>query len=156
MQFSFVAAVTELKLMRQLSGGVCFAQAAEAAKSVQLKPPEAAMGSTGPFSDKLQRAADYLTKVHRTPSWEEAFRMWFSLFLVFRAGFSAALVCTGPAGTLSACRQRRRHGIRAQVSRSCPPGVVRARVTLARPCSASRARAASQLPEHGTYARSAA
>ena len=103
------------------------------------------MGGTGPFSDKLQRAADYLAKAHRARSWEEALRMWFSLFLVFRAGFSAALVCTGPAGTLSACRQRRRRGIRVQVFRACRHGVFRAQATLARPCSASRARAASQL-----------
>ena len=77
MQFTFVAAAAELESMRQLVRGVCVAQAAEAAKSAQLKPPEAAMGSTGPFSDKLQRAADYLTKVHRTRSSEEALRMWF-------------------------------------------------------------------------------
>ena len=64
MQCIFVAAAAELESMRQLIGGVRFAQAAEAAKSVQLKPPVAAMGSTGPFSDKLQRTADYLTKVH--------------------------------------------------------------------------------------------
>ena len=100
--------------MRQLVGGVRFAQAAEAAKSVQLKPPEAAMGSTGPFSDKLQRTADYLTKVHRTRSWEEALRMWFSLFLVFRAGFSAALVCTGPAGTQRLRFRRAGSGVGAE------------------------------------------
>ena len=75
MQLSFVAAVAELKSMRQLVGGVCFAQAAEAAKLVQLNPPEAAMGGTGPFSDKLQRAANYLAKVHRTRRWEEALHM---------------------------------------------------------------------------------
>ena len=54
MQFMFVVAAVELEAMGQLVGGVRFAQAAEAAQSVESRPPKAAMGNSGTDSDEPQ------------------------------------------------------------------------------------------------------
>ena len=98
MQFMFVVAAVELEAMGQLVGEVRFAQAAEAAQSVQSKPPQAAMGSSGSDSDKLSdRTASALKRavcVARPKPPVE-----FAMVLVIRSGLPATIARTGPAGT---------------------------------------------------------
>ena len=94
----FVIVPVEHEAMPQLVGGVRFAQAAEAAQSVESKPPKAAMGSSGTDSDKLSdRTASALKRavcVARPKPPVE-----FAMVLVIRSGLPATVARTGPAGT---------------------------------------------------------
>ena len=99
MQFMFVVAAVELEAMGQLVGGVRFAQATEAAQSVQSKPPRAAMGSSGSDSDKLQRPENFLAELRSPHRPLEVLGIHFAMILLFRSGSPAAVVRTGPAGT---------------------------------------------------------
>ena len=97
MQFMFVVAAVELDAMRQLVGGVRFAQAAEAAQSVQSKPPEAAMGSSGSDSDTFQRPENFSAEV-RSPH-----RPMEVLGIRFARSSGPHRPCGYAAPTLSAC-----------------------------------------------------
>ena len=110
----FVVAPVELEAMRQLVGGVRFAQAAEAAQSVQSKPPEAAMDSSGSVSDTFQRPENFLAEVRSPHHRVELLSIQFVMILLFRSGSPAAVVGTGPAG---ARRLRCRRGLRVHPSR---------------------------------------
>ena len=59
MPFTSAVAPMGLEAMRKLVAGARFAQAAEAAQSVQSGPPQAAMGSNGSDSDSF-RAGELL------------------------------------------------------------------------------------------------
>ena len=114
--------------MRQLVGGVRFAQAAEAAQSVQSKPPEAA---------QFQSSGGSL---------EHPARHDFVVHIRFARSSCPHRPCGYAAPALLACWRRRRCGIRAHASHVHPPGVARAQATRAHHCSASRASAARRQP----------
>ena len=114
MQFMFVVAAVELDAMRQLVGGVRFAQAAEAAQSVQSKPPEAAMGSSGTNSDKVQRPENFSAEVRSPHRPVEVLGIRFAVILLFRSGSPAAVVGTGPAGTQRLRCRRAGSGVGAE------------------------------------------
>ena len=55
MPFTSLVAPRHFEAMIRLVGEVRFAQAAEAAESVQWRPPKAAIGSSGSDSDRIRR-----------------------------------------------------------------------------------------------------
>ena len=145
MQFMFVVVAVELEAMGQLVGGVRFAQAAEAAQSVQSKPPEAAMGRTGSDSDRFQRPEN-LAEVRSPHQPVEVLGIRFAMILLFRSGSPAAVVRTGPAGTQRLRCRCAGSGVGAQYA---PTPLTSSRLawsahkaTRAHSCSASQANAA--------------
>ena len=110
----FVVAAVELEAVRQLVGGVRFAQAAEAAQSVQSKPPEAAMGSSGSDSDTFQCPENFLAEVRSPHRRVEVSGIQFAMILLSRSGSPAAVVGTGPAGTQRLRCRRAGSGVGAE------------------------------------------
>ena len=99
MPFTSVVAPRQFDATNRLVSEVRFAQAAEAAKSVQWKPPAAAIGAQGSDWGKPRRAANLPAKARTTRGSPEALRIMVVMFLLFRSRLPAAVVRTGPAST---------------------------------------------------------
>ena len=99
MPFTSVVVPRQLEAVLRLVGEVRFAQAAEAAESVQWKPPEAAIGGKGPDWNRSRRMENFLAEEccpHRSI---EPIGIEFVMSLLLKSGWAAAVVSTGPAGT---------------------------------------------------------
>ena len=99
MPFRSVVAPVQLEAMIRLVGEVRFAQATEAAKSDQLKPPKAAIGSSRSDSDRYQHLENFSAEVRSRHRPFEVLGIHIVMFLLFRSRLVAAVVGTGPAGT---------------------------------------------------------
>ena len=99
MPFTSVVAPRQFEVMLRLVGEVRFAQAAEAAESVQWRPPKAAIGSNGSDSDRFRRTENLSAEVSRPHRLLEVLGIQFVMFLLFRSRWAAAVVGAGPAGT---------------------------------------------------------
>ena len=99
MPFTSVFAPRQLGGTVRLVGGVRFAQAAEAAESVQWTPPEAAISAKGSDWGKPRREANLPAKARTAQGSPEALRVKVVMFLLFMSRLPAAVVRTGPAGT---------------------------------------------------------
>ena len=97
--FTSVVAHSQLDATTRLVSEVRFAQAAEAAESVQWKPPEAAIGAKGSDWGKPQRGANLPAKASNPHGSPGALGIKVVMFLLFRSRLPAAVVRTGPAGT---------------------------------------------------------
>ena len=82
MPFTSVVAPRELEAMLRLVGEVRFAQAAEAAESVQWKPPEAAIGGKGSDSARSRHTEDLSAEVRSPRRWLEAPGLEVIMFLL--------------------------------------------------------------------------
>ena len=97
--FASVVAPRQFDATTQLVSEVRFAQAAEAAKSVQWKPPKAEIGAMGLEWGKPRRTANLPAKSSNPHGSPEAVGIKVVMFLLFRSRVPAAVVHTGPAGT---------------------------------------------------------
>ena len=99
MPFKSVVAHRQINATSRLVSEVRFAQAAEAAGSVQWKPPEAAIGAKGSDWGKPRRAANLPAKANSPHGSPEALGIKVVMFLLFGSRLPAAVVGTGTAGT---------------------------------------------------------
>ena len=99
MPFTTVVAPRQFDATTQLVSEVRFAQAAEAAKSVQWRPPGAAFGAKGSDWGKSRCAENLSAKTRNAHGSPEAVGINVVMLLLFRLRLPAAVVGTGTAGT---------------------------------------------------------
>ena len=99
MPFTSVVAPRHLEAMNRLVGGVRFAQAAEAAESVQWKPPKAAIGGKGSDSARSRHTENLSAELRSSSHSLEDQSIKVVMLLLFRSWLVANVVSTGPAGT---------------------------------------------------------
>ena len=114
MPFSSVVAARHLDAIVRLVGEVRFAQAAEAAESVQWRPPEAAIRGKGSDWGRSRRLETFSAEESTPHRSLEAMGIKFVIFLLFRCRLAAAVVNTGPAGTQRLPCERVGSGVGAQ------------------------------------------
>ena len=159
--FTSVVVLRQLDATTRLVSEVRFAQAAEAAKSVQWRPPEAAIGAKGSDWGKPRRAANLLAKAKNPHGSPEALGIKVVMFLLFRSRLPAAVVRTGAAGTQRLHFQRVGSGVGAEYaptpftgrSQAWPAHKLRGR-TITQVSSASRQHATSPAKPPVRAARS--
>ena len=99
MPFTSVVARRQLDGTIRLVSGVRFAQAAEAAESVQWKPPKAAIGGEGSDSARSRHTENLSAEVKSPRRSLEAQSVGVVMLLLFWSRLAATVVRTGPAGT---------------------------------------------------------
>ena len=114
MPLTSVPAARHFEAVIQLVSEVRFAQAAEAAESVQWKPPEAAIGGKGPDWNRSRRMENFLTDECSPHRSIEPMDIEFVMSLLVKSGRAAAVVSTGPAGTQRLPCQRVGSGVGAE------------------------------------------
>ena len=100
--------------MTQLVSEVRFAQAAEAAGSVQWKPPEAAISAKGSVWGKSRCAGNLSAKAKNPRCLPEALAFRVVVSLLLRSRLPAAVVRTGPASTQRLSFRRVASGVGAE------------------------------------------
>ena len=114
MPFTSVVVPKQLGATTRLVSEVRFAQAAEAAQSVQLKPPKAAIGGNDSDSDGFRRTDKLAAEVIRPHRQPEARAIKFVMFLLFKSRLAAAVVDAGPTGTQRLSRRPVGSGVGAE------------------------------------------
>ena len=99
MPLTSVVAPRHLEATIRLVSEVRFAQAAEAAESVQWKPPKAAIGGKGSDPARTRHTENLSAEVSSPRRSLEAQGIEVVMLLLFRSWLAATVVRTGPAGT---------------------------------------------------------
>ena len=114
MPFTSLVAPRQLDATTRLVSEARFAQAAEAAASVQWKPPMAAIGGSESDSGESRRMEMFAVQVIRPHRLPEVTKIKFVKFLLFKSRLAAVVVGVGPASTQRLSCRRVGRGVGAE------------------------------------------